>query len=42
MSEDWWNSVQGVDNTYASALAASILSLQETYLNKLKESDAAY
>ncbi|XP_071520445.1 uncharacterized protein [Panulirus ornatus] len=35
VSESWWDTVQGVDSSYGNALTASILSLQESYLNLL-------
>lgn len=33
VTETWWNTVQGVDKVVGSGLRASILSLQESYLN---------
>ncbi|XP_066990053.1 uncharacterized protein [Macrobrachium rosenbergii] len=36
VTDTWWNTVQGVNKSGGSGLMASILSLQESYLNRIK------
>nr|XP_027208337.1 uncharacterized protein LOC113802072 [Penaeus vannamei] len=39
VSESWWDSVQGAGASYGNALAASVLSLQESYQSLLQENE---